>query len=321
MRGVWAGARMRTIGDVTETGARAPITKLSPVSRMTDAPRFEMFRTVEVSARPVAEASPVAGVRDGRTGGKGCSTSTVPTRSVSWISHTPLNGSVSSWKRSRAQDGFCLPMPSHAVFLCSTSAKTGRGPRCLGQLTRGLAETGKLREDLTSLQKREAFMPSSQSQAEGWPMGSGMVESANTLVMHACLTGAGMHWQGSPVNPMLALRSWGCNDRWSSIWEQICSQTLCQRQQQKVCWLGCAFSVHHSTALSLPWLLNLPRWWQGVRLPIIPGNDASQVDFLRVLDKKTKGRGSFFQHSDKGKRKDADTARKGETRVVPGGKR
>lgn len=43
---------------------------------------------------------------------------------------------------------------------------------------------------------------------------SGMVESGNTLLMHARLTGTGMHWQPSTLNPMLALRINLCNERW-----------------------------------------------------------------------------------------------------------
>jgi hypothetical protein len=50
--------------------------------------------------------------------------------------------------------------------------------------------------------------------AEGWPIGSGMVESAHKLVVEDRLKGEGMHWADVNVNPLLALRNAVCNDRW-----------------------------------------------------------------------------------------------------------
>jgi hypothetical protein len=74
---------------------------------------------------------------------------------------------------------------------------THRGPRpvmrWVRQLTHGRGATGTCREDLTSVQTREAFLPYPESQAEGWPLGSGMGERATTRVMQARLKGAGMH--------------------------------------------------------------------------------------------------------------------------------
>ncbi|WP_220210727.1 hypothetical protein [Reticulibacter mediterranei] len=52
---------------------------------------------------------------------------------------------------------------------------------------------------------------------DGWPIGSGMVESANKNIVEARLKGPGMHWQGNYVNPMLALRNAVCNDRWQEM--------------------------------------------------------------------------------------------------------
>jgi len=49
-------------------------------------------------------------------------------------------------------------------------------------------------ENLANLEKRAAHMQYPTVQAQGWPIGSGTVESANTLVVEARLKGAGMHW-------------------------------------------------------------------------------------------------------------------------------
>ena len=47
-----------------------------------------------------------------------------------------------------------------------------------------------------------------------------MVESANKLVVQARLKGAGMHWEATYVNPLLALRNGVCNDRGPECWHQ-----------------------------------------------------------------------------------------------------
>lgn len=60
-----------------------------------------------------------------------------------------------------------------------------------------------------------------QFQQQGWPIGSGIVESGNKLVVEARLKGAGMHWKRENVNPMLALRNIICSDRWAQEWPKI----------------------------------------------------------------------------------------------------
>lgn len=57
--------------------------------------------------------------------------------------------------------------------------------------------------------------------AQGLPIGSGIVESANKLVVEARLKGAGMHWAERNVDPMLALRCALCSQRWEEVWPQI----------------------------------------------------------------------------------------------------
>ena len=58
-------------------------------------------------------------------------------------------------------------------------------------------------------------------QAQGFPIGSGSVESANKLVVEARLKGSGMHWARSHVNAVVALRTIACSDRWTEAWPQI----------------------------------------------------------------------------------------------------
>ncbi len=79
-------------------------------------------------------------------------------------------------------------------------------------------------ENLAYLEKRVPQMEYPTFQAEGWPIGSGIAESANKLVVEARLKGAGMHWARPSVNPMLALRNAVCNDRWDAAWQQSTAQ-------------------------------------------------------------------------------------------------
>lgn len=75
-------------------------------------------------------------------------------------------------------------------------------------------------ENLAYLEKRLELMQYPSFQAEGWPIGSGVVESGNKLVVEARLKGAGKHWARASVNAMLSLRNAVCNDRWAEAWQQ-----------------------------------------------------------------------------------------------------
>jgi hypothetical protein len=88
----------------------------------------------------------------------------------------------------------------------------------------GQPSGGVVAENLAYLEKRVAQMQYPAFQAEGWPIGSGMVESANKLVVEARLKGAGMHWSRLSVNPLLGLRNAVCNDRWAEAWDRSVAQ-------------------------------------------------------------------------------------------------
>jgi hypothetical protein len=104
----------------------------------------------------------------------------------------------------------------------------------LRMLTTAHPDLPDLPKCLAYLEKREAHMQDPLLQAAGWPIGSGMVESANKLVVEARLKGAGMHWAVVHGDPMLALRKAVCNDRWGEVWRQIAGE---QRRQAAARWL------------------------------------------------------------------------------------
>jgi hypothetical protein len=103
----------------------------------------------------------------------------------------------------------------------------------LAELERAHPQLEKLVENRRYLEKREGQMQYPYYREQGWPIGSGVVESGNKLVVEARLKGAGMHWAREHVNPMLGLRNIVCNDRWDEEWAQIelrMRQDLTQRR-------------------------------------------------------------------------------------------
>jgi hypothetical protein len=104
-----------------------------------------------------------------------------------------------------------------------------------------------IQENLAYLEKRVAQMQYPHFQEQGWPIGSGCVESANKLVVEARLKGAGMHWQRENVDPMLALRNMVCSDRWSQDWPLITARLRLQVSDRRN-----ALNKKHRSAAALP---------------------------------------------------------------------
>lgn len=232
--GVWAEVRTLAIGEVTQTEGQTKTTKLSYFSRMTDAARFEELIEAEMSRRQVPDASQVVGVMDGADWLQGLLDLHRPD-ALRILDFPHAAQRVSAILETMQQAGSVLPADA---LTRSLHLLKHRGPqpvlRWLRHLTRTHLDRGKVREDVTYLHKRESLMQYPHYQAEGWPIGSGMVESANKLVMQARLKGSGMHWEASHVNPMLALRTSVCNDRWNATWGDITSQQLRQRRQERI---------------------------------------------------------------------------------------
>ncbi|MBF6592253.1 MAG: ISKra4 family transposase [Ktedonobacterales bacterium] len=84
------------------------------------------------------------------------------------------------------------------------------------------------------LVSRRAQIAYADFQAAGYPIGSGIVESANKLVVEARLKGSGMHWAQGNVNGMLGLRTIACTDRWQEAWPQIVAQQRATMARHRV---------------------------------------------------------------------------------------
>jgi len=238
LHGVWAEVRTLVIGEVQapvcERGEWVVHTRnLSYFSRKVNAQEFGRLAVVEIQRRGVENAQAVAAVMDGADWEQGFTDYHCPgaTRILDfahagehvnaigeWLygEHTPES---QAWLRDRLHrlkhEG-----PDH---LLSEFEKLHR--------KRPTAEV--ISSNLAYLEKRKAQMQYPLFQAQGWPIGSGMVESGNKLVVEARLKGAGMHWAATSVNPMLALRNILCSGRWKEDWPGIETRLRLQSRQHR----------------------------------------------------------------------------------------
>jgi hypothetical protein len=238
--GAWAEVRTVAIGEVKEeiTGAgqrEVHTCHLSYFSRMTDAETFGDVAQVEMQRRGVSQAKAVCAVTDG----------------ADWIQgfvdlHRPDAVRILDFPHAaehlnlliEALQHAGVPLPSN-VLERSLHILKHRGPglllRWCDRLPAALTELEAVQKQMHYFRKREALLQYPVYQQQSWPIGSGMVESANKVVVQARLKGAGMHWEPAHVNPMLALRTAACSERWDEAWQdtvqQQRSQLSTKRQQ------------------------------------------------------------------------------------------
>lgn len=208
--------------------------ELSYFSRMTDADTFGRLALVETQRRGVERAGQVGAVMDGAEWQQGF---------VDY--HRPDAIRILDFPHAAER----LSGIANAIMGEGTEAsKEWLGERCrqlkgegpapvlmqLRSLQQAHPDKEVLATNLAYLSKREEQMQYPHYQREGWPIGSGTVESGNKVVVQARLKGAGMHWEGSHVNPMLGLRNMVCNDRWAEAWSQLTRRIWQQRRGEAV---------------------------------------------------------------------------------------
>lgn len=217
----WAEVKMTTIGEVCQTKQGEPhCEKLSYFARLADAQTFADLASFEMRRRRVDQAKEVVALNDG----------------AEWI--------VGFVQGHRADALRILDFAHAAQYIAeigtlAQSAAVTLPPTWLAEQLHDLKHEGptevlkevqrlsqlapseQMAEKLAYLCKREGQMQYPQYQADGWPIGSGIAESGNKLVVQARLKGAGMHWDRSQVNAMLALRTTLCSDRWTQDWQVV----------------------------------------------------------------------------------------------------
>ena len=238
---VWAEVKTVLLGEVQEQTSpskqrpqqEVKTVQISYFSRMTDVDTFIELATAEMDRRGIFQAQQVAAVQDG----------------AEWI-----QGFIDAHRADavRILDFYhAAEYVSEIATLLSnagTPVKETWVHEQLHQLkhhgpAKVLEEVGRLLKDhpgvedletkVQYLHKREALMHYPRFQQDGWPIGSGSAESANTCVVQERLKGPGMHWEGRNVNPLLALPIAVCNDRWEETMQQASRHRLLTRRARR----------------------------------------------------------------------------------------
>ena len=229
--GVWAEVKVVAIGAVERRRRKGEdqivTTNLTYFARMADATTFADQASAELRRRGIERAKHVGAIQDG----------------AEWI-----QGFVQGHRHDAVR---ILDFAHAASYVCEIADKVREGgghlpatwvdgvlhrlkhegpARVLRHLTRLARRYPQIQEQVTYLQKRRELMDYPTYQQQGWPIGSGSVESSHKLLVQARLKGPGMHWKPEHINPMLALRLALLNERWSEAWQE--QHRLRQHQQQ-----------------------------------------------------------------------------------------
>lgn len=237
--GVWAEVKTLAIGtveaDASPGGPRAR--HISYVSRLSDATSFSWQATLETQRRGTATAATVVAVMDGAL----------------WLQEfvdLQRPDAVRILDFPHAVEH--LGVVAQAVFGPGTAAASewlGTQAHILrhGDPDDVVASLAALERDVSTpamavpvLLRCHAYLTVRRSQiayadfaAAGYPLGSGMVESANKLLVEARLKGSGMHWTRANVNALLALRCLERNGRWDTEWPALWDAWRLQHRAQR----------------------------------------------------------------------------------------
>jgi hypothetical protein len=214
----WVEVKTLALGTVVqEADGTVRARELSYFSRRTDHAAFRRLALVETYRRGVGTALMVVAVMDG----------------ADWLQrfidfHRPDAIRVLDFPHAVEY----LTRASHEAFGAGTAATSEwiatqahalkhAGPAPVLTALRALP-AGELRDAaLAYLEPRLPQLQYPTFRAAGYPIGSGIVESANKVVVEDRLKGSGMHWAPTSVDPLLALRTVVCADRWDEAWPQI----------------------------------------------------------------------------------------------------
>ena len=231
VHGHWTEVRTLAVGEVqppqaTPNGPVVHTTTLSYFSRRTDSTTFGDLATRELHRRGIEGAGRVGAVVDGAVWCQSFVDLHCP-EAVRMLDFAHAAEYLTVIAQTTGADG---PLLSPVQLVELRHALKHDGPAAVVPQLRTLVATqptnAELASSLAYLETRVAQLQYPQFIADGWPIGSGMVERANKLVVEDRLKGAGMHWAEANVNPLLALRNAVCNDRWEECW------TVIEREQR-----------------------------------------------------------------------------------------
>jgi hypothetical protein len=230
----WVEVTTLAIGAIVQDAAgQAHAQELSYFSRRTDHATFRRLALVETDRRGVATAPTVVAVMDGADWLQGF----VDFHRQDAVRVLDFPHAVEYLTRASHEAHSAGTVATSAWIATQAHTLKHDGPDPVLAALRALP-TGEHRDiALGYLEPRLAQLQYPTFRAAGYPIGSGIVESANTVVVQDRLKGSGMHWAPTSVDPMLALRTVICADRWEEAWPQISARLRAadraRRQQRR----------------------------------------------------------------------------------------
>jgi hypothetical protein len=224
--GQWKETRTLAVGAVQppKAGKDRPsiqTSELSYFSRLTDSTSFAELALVELHRRGIERAGRVGAVVDGAAW---CQ-SFIDYHYAEALRILDLPHAAEYLTRIGQTVGAAGPLLSESEQKQLRDDLKNQGPKHVLETVRALVaahpERAELSTSLAYLEQRVEQLDYPRFVAEGWPIGSGMVESATKLVVEERMKGAGKHWEERNVNPMLTLCNALCNERWAERWEVI----------------------------------------------------------------------------------------------------
>ena len=269
VQGEWAEVKTLALGTIGEPGWerdhwQVHATELSYFSRLAHHEEFGRLALVETHRRGIETASTVVAVVDGAEWEQGFIDLHCPEavrildfpHAAGYVSQAaqavygPGTVTTTTWLEHQLQT---LKTGDPQEVLAAVRALESEIPATTSEEQRQtIQET--IAESVAYLEKRAAQIQYATFQAQGYPIGSGSVESANKLVVEARLKGAGMRWAREQVNPMVALRTVVCSDRWEEAWpamhEQLRSQARARAKERQAAGQGETPAVGAEAALA-----------------------------------------------------------------------
>jgi hypothetical protein len=235
VNGKWTEVRTIAIGTVEDRKGEPHVTDLSYFSRRSSADQFIRQATLPTHERGTRRAGTVVAVMDGASWLQELADEQCPAA----VRILDFPHAV-SYLHEAAQAAFGVTSREASAWVDEWAPKLKtREPeevlaaiRALPTPTREAA--GVKGKALRYLAQRGAQIRYAAFGEQGYPIGSGMVESAGKLVVEARLKGSGMRWSRAHINPVLALRGRLCSGQWEQIWPPIRREwraEVIQRQQ------------------------------------------------------------------------------------------
>lgn len=219
----WREAKLAAIGARAETG---PLTALTYTATLGTADAFGDEALGELGRRGVPQATDVVTVNDG----------------AEWIQgfvdlHCPQAHRVLDFAHAAEY----LAAAATAAYGEGTAAGTAWFATQRRDLRDGDPDvvlaallalpTGEERDRAWSyLATRRSQIAYREFVAQGWPIGSGCVESGHKGVLQGRLKGRGMRWSRPAAEGLIALRVVDANDRWTAAWAPVGRHQRAARQ-------------------------------------------------------------------------------------------